>query len=135
MSAAIELEADVSDPLAAALLEIASLHERLAKAEAERNSAQQDVTFYEGYISKQHADLQRLIHERDALREQLGAEVRVAKTGGYELEVHCDTRDCETPPLRIRSAPPEDAVPQWIRGCGWFVDADRHLCPKCGGGK
>jgi hypothetical protein len=99
------------DPLAAALLEIAELHERCARLQQ---------------------DNQRLIHERDRLQAQLGDEVRAARSdGSWGLVVHCDNTACSTPPLRIRVAPPEDAVPAWVRGMGWTVDAEKHWCPTC----
>jgi hypothetical protein len=49
------------------------------------------------------------------------------------LQVFCSNPTCETRPLTIAVAPPDEAVPLWIAGYGWRSDEDgQHWCPKEG---
>jgi hypothetical protein len=82
-------------------------------------------------LSDSHREKQRLIHENERLRAELGNEVRAARVDAYGLVVNCDNPTCSTPPLRIKVPPPEDAVAQWVRGMSWVVDGDNHWCPGC----
>lgn len=88
-----------------------------------------------------HSTNQRLTHERDRLREQLGTEVCAQRNPSqYELTVFCNTKDCPTPPLRIAKAPPDDAVGLWIRGMGWatehgWAQDEEHYCHVCKEGR
>lgn len=102
-------------------------------AQLETETYQQLIVDLHDRLARAHAEKQRLLHDNERLREQLGAEVRAAKTGGYELEVHCDERDCVTLPIRITKAPPEDAIHLWVAGMGWQMRGDRYLCSKCKG--
>lgn len=118
---AIQLSADTTDPLAAALLEIAELHEQLSRALS--------------LCADNYGRYQSALHRAEAAEAKLGAEVKANQTDTeWALVINCAGK-CGVPPLRIKVSPPEDAVPQWIRGFGWKVTAEDNWCQQCGEGK
>jgi hypothetical protein len=71
-------------------------------------------------------------HECESLAASQGVPVKQVRREPA-LQVFCSNPTCETKPLTIDVAPPDEAVPLWIRGMGWRVDEDgQHWCPKEG---
>jgi hypothetical protein len=71
-------------------------------------------------------------HECEALKSSQGVPVKHVRREPA-LTVFCSNPTCETRPLTIDVAPPDEAVPLWVAGLGWRVDADgQHWCPKEG---
>jgi hypothetical protein len=99
---------------------------RAFKSEREQKAAL-EVRFHE--LAKQY---NASVHERDALREAQGVPVKQVRQPPA-LQVFCSNPTCETRPLTIAVAPPDEAVPLWVRGHGWRWDDDgQHWCPKEG---
>jgi hypothetical protein len=69
------------------------------------------------------------VHEVSALRETQGALVKQARREPA-LSVYCDEPNCDALPLTIDVAPPEDAIPQWVRGRSWHVCGDLYFCGR-----
>lgn len=77
-------------------------------------------------------EAERLRTENEKLRADLGLSVRVARIAPA-ITIYCDAPNCTTPPLTMQVAPPEDAIPSWVRGRGWTftLDGEGHVCPGC----
>lgn len=87
-------------------------------------------------LSQRYSELGKLynaiVHEREDWQrrsDKFVADMRRTPA----LQVFCDNPDCTTPPISIDVLPPEDAIPIWIRGRGWWTDGERHLCQGHGG--
>jgi hypothetical protein len=73
---------------------------------------------------------QQLIHELDRLRSLVGEQVRIRRSEPAII-LDCSHPGCLCPPLTREVAPPEDAIPVWVRGLDWGYTADGqgYLCP------
>ena len=84
-------------------------------------------TKYEAVQAKNNA----LLHELERLRSITRDVVKVARSEPA-LTVYCDAPGCCAPPISIKVAPPEDAIPLWVRGMGWgyTADGEGYLCQE-----
>jgi hypothetical protein len=74
---------------------------------------------------------QQLIHELERLRSLVGEQVRIRRSEPAII-LDCSHPGCLCPPLTREVAPPEDCIPQWVRGMDWGYTADGggYLCPE-----
>lgn len=100
----------------------------LSPAEAER------LAVHVAYLEARVAELTRresaLLRELEALRQRVSDVVATVRREPA-LTIFCDTPSCTTPPITRDVAPPEDAIPRWVRGLGWRVEGDAYVCPGC----
>lgn len=68
-------------------------------------------------------------HELEAAQRTSSTLVKQARREPA-ICVYCDEPNCDALPLTIDVAPPEDAIPLWVRGRGWAVCGDTYFCDR-----
>jgi hypothetical protein len=71
------------------------------------------------------ARLGQLIHENERLRLLVGEQVAIRKHEPAII-LDCSAPGCVCPPLTRAVAPPEDAIPGWVRGMDWGLHGGRR---------